>query len=572
MLYYLDHVRRFWTDLVRHDKHEMQKVDYITVKALELKAPGTSTSDSMTLYRQLRKGEVFSAFNLDRRMEIWAKLQAWEGLIPTLWTFFEDFKYIQACAHWVKRLVKVPLRGTLYTAMARSFSDMNQKRGKCIVQEAESVFTFRSSTTQNCVALHYRQVFLYIMRHLRELSPGSTKLEPKPSERKIRTTKDLNRSVLHGLADLAERLGFKSERISDLKAKYSSYADGRSPSGQSKPAYVVDGPGECQERRCACPFDLAYEQSKDFLFLDNMHNTDKSQGSSIQPVFVRKSVYLAYFGRRVPYSEPELNDQSRGNGNQEQEGDPLREGRDQTYAPQEQPDAEEMREDRDISQWQDYAEQLRDTSHLFESPPRSQSIQANQEPQPMDDVGELITYDGKRDQGSVAPSIISSSFYSDEISPEDGPPEERVPFAETPLRPIASAPMEITEKDDILQERFKFIFRDGDDWITMEEYYFGPSLSSSVELTAGKHAREGRYLFDTALWSLHPSECFEAAMANGTHVILLFPAGRICISQQLAASASRLGDNARSFKENTRKRVANDDISTEDLARKKQIL
>ena len=572
MFHCLDHVRRFWTGLVRHDKHDMQKVDYITVKALELKAPGTSTSDSMTLYRQLKRGEIFSAFNLDRRMEIWAKLQAWEGLIPTLWTFFEDFKYIQACAHWVKRLVKVPPRGTLYTAMARSFSEMNQKRGKCIIQEAETAFTFRSSTTQDRVALHYRQVFLYIMRHLRELSPGSTKLEPKPSERKIRTTKDLDRSVLYGLADLAERLGFKSEKISDLKAEYSSHADGRLPSGQSKPAYVVDGRGECQERRCACPFDLAYEQSKDFLFLETMNETDKSQGSSIQSVFVRKSVYLAYFGRRVSYSEPESNDQNRENGNQEQEQDPSRKGTDQTYVPQEQPNAAETRKDRDISEWQDYAEQLGDTSHMFESPPRSHSVQGNQEPQPMDDVVELVTYDGEREQGSVAPSIISSSFYSDEIPLEDGPLEERVPFEESPIRPIASAPMEATEKDETLQERFKFIFRDGDEWITMEEYVFGPSLSSSVELTAEKHAREGRYLFDTALWSLHPSDCFEAAMANGTHVVLLFPAGRICISQQLAASASQLGDNARSFKDHARKRIANHDISTEDQARKKQII
>jgi hypothetical protein len=117
--------------------------------------------------------------------------------------------------------------------------------------------------------------------------------------------------------------------------------------------------------------------------------------------------------------------------------------------------------------------------------------------------------------------------------------------------------MEATAKAETLQERFKLIFRDGEAWITMEEYFFGPSLSSSVELTAEKHLREGRYLFDTALWSLHPSECFEAAMANGTHVILLIPAGRICISQQLAASASQLGDNARSFKDSTRKRVAN---------------
>jgi len=190
----------------------------------------------------------------------------------------------------------------------------------------------------------------------------------------------------------------------------------------------------------------------------------------------------------------------------------------------------------------------------------------------MNDVEELITYDDEREQGSVAPSIISSSFYSNEISPKEGPLEERVPFEETPLRPIASAPMKATKKDETLQERFKFIFRNKDDWITMKEYFFDPSLFSSMKLTIKKHAREGRYLFDTTLWSLHPSKCFEAAMANGTHVILLFPTGRICISQQLAASASQLGDNARSFKDNTRKRVANDDISTKDQARKKQIL
>jgi len=212
------------------------------------------------------------------------------------------------------------------------------------------------------------------MQHLRELSPSSTKLELKSSERKIWTTKNLNRFVLYRLANLTKRLGFKLEKISDLKAKYSNHADERSSFEQSKPAYVVDGLGECQERRCACPFDLAYEQSKDFLFLDNMHNTDKSQKSNIQLVFVRRSIYLAYFGRRVSYSECELNDQNRENDNQEQERDSSREGIDQIYASQEQPNAKKTRKNRDISEWQEYAEQLEDTSHLFESPPRSQII------------------------------------------------------------------------------------------------------------------------------------------------------------------------------------------------------
>ncbi len=81
----------------------------------------------------------------------------------------------------------------------------------------------------------------------------------------------------------------------------------------------------------------------------------------------------------------------------------------------------------------------------------------------MNDVEELVTYDGEREQGSMVSSIISSSFYSDEISPEESPLEERAPFEKTSLRPIASALMKATEEDETLQERFKFIFRDGHD-------------------------------------------------------------------------------------------------------------
>ncbi len=81
----------------------------------------------------------------------------------------------------------------------------------------------------------------------------------------------------------------------------------------------------------------------------------------------------------------------------------------------------------------------------------------------MDDVEDLVIYNVEREQGSVAPSRISSNFYSVEILPEEGPLEEMAPFEETPLRPIASAPMEATEEHEALQERFKFIFRDRHD-------------------------------------------------------------------------------------------------------------
>lgn len=84
MFHYLNHIKTFWSRLFQHNKCDMQKVDHITVKALELKALSTSTSDTMTLFHQLKKGEIFSAFNLNCHMEIWMRLHAWESLVLTL--------------------------------------------------------------------------------------------------------------------------------------------------------------------------------------------------------------------------------------------------------------------------------------------------------------------------------------------------------------------------------------------------------------------------------------------------------------------------------------------------------
>jgi len=56
------------------------------------------------------------------------------------------------------------------------------------------------------------------------------KLESKPNKKKIRITKYLNKFILYRLADLAERLGFKSEKINNLKTRYFNYINRRLPS------------------------------------------------------------------------------------------------------------------------------------------------------------------------------------------------------------------------------------------------------------------------------------------------------------------------------------------------------
>ena len=60
-----------------------------------------------------------------------------------------------------------------------------------------------------------------------------------------------------------------------------------------------------------------------------------------------------------------------------------------------------------------------------------------------------MTDNGEGEWGSMAPSIISSNNYSDEVPLEEDPLEERALFEETPLRAIASAYIEATEKDEL---------------------------------------------------------------------------------------------------------------------------
>ena len=53
LVHYLGQVGIFSAGLFRYDKRDMQKVGHVTVKALGLKATGRSTSDTMTLFKEM---------------------------------------------------------------------------------------------------------------------------------------------------------------------------------------------------------------------------------------------------------------------------------------------------------------------------------------------------------------------------------------------------------------------------------------------------------------------------------------------------------------------------------------
>ena len=76
----------------------------ITLKLTALRA---STSDVERLRGQVREEKIIGAFNDQQRDHFLTKLLLVNGLIPSLYTFFRDLQYLQACVDCVKRLISL---------------------------------------------------------------------------------------------------------------------------------------------------------------------------------------------------------------------------------------------------------------------------------------------------------------------------------------------------------------------------------------------------------------------------------------------------------------------------------
>jgi len=333
-LRYLDHIKQVWHKLLRGDKQALQKVDQVTVKALELKAPKSSGRDAQVLQGQLLSGQIFGVFSQQDREAIWSELSSIEGLIPTLYSCFEDIKYLQGPADCIKRLIKLSPRDTVYTAMEQSFSDVNQVSDQCLLQEADSTFTVTPGNAGDRFDLGYRQIWLYAMRHFREMP-----VEPKKKKKNLLAKPGARRAdetVLCEFAALADRLGFESGEISALKQRSSDreiarnallearksnrfeYSDALFESHiaqivgmfstatptrceRAGPALVADDPN-ASGNRCGSPDEQAHEEDVKSLFITSLHNAREEQGETITSFFVRRSVYFVFLGKLMKTS------------------------------------------------------------------------------------------------------------------------------------------------------------------------------------------------------------------------------------------------------------------------------
>jgi hypothetical protein len=103
-------------------------------------------------------------------------------------------------------------------------------------------------------------------------------------------------AVLRRFGDLANALGFKSPRILKL-LQYPNVQPVHESVSSEGPFLVTSGPGEEKSRRRGVPLISAYDAELEFLFINHLDDENPVRGEGITSFFIRKYIYLAFFGR-----------------------------------------------------------------------------------------------------------------------------------------------------------------------------------------------------------------------------------------------------------------------------------
>ena len=320
----------------------MQRIDIATIEAFQGTAPGAFSEDRESLGGQLRSGHLFVNFTEQQREEIWRRVcsASQHCVIPSLYTFFEDMKFLKNAADCIKRLMHLSPRDTVTNRLENMFTGVNQRPDQCIIQISGTAYGIVPGNAGNRLDLGCRQLWLATFREYLDVPP-----EPQKNKRLLaKPRKKVDETVLFDIASFASRLGFESEEIRrilrqspDREVARGTLLTARKPDrfrynnleraieqmveifDTALPVHAAREVGtaeirECfgQPARCGIPHDLDHDRDKRSLFLPTLHGSLESDQTRITSLFVRRSVYFAFFGQRLAVDINQIRQESFG--------------------------------------------------------------------------------------------------------------------------------------------------------------------------------------------------------------------------------------------------------------------
>ncbi|KAF4432882.1 hypothetical protein CFRS1_v007744 [Colletotrichum fructicola] len=142
-LHYLKHILQVWTEICGGKPEAMRLVDRATVERLQGTAPGAFSADHDELLDDLKSGRILGDFPKQQRNEMWTRIchVSKQHLIPSLFTFFEDRKFLSAAADCMRRLTGVDSKVTIPSRLDEMFQSSAQQTAQCTVQVSQTTLS-----------------------------------------------------------------------------------------------------------------------------------------------------------------------------------------------------------------------------------------------------------------------------------------------------------------------------------------------------------------------------------------------------------------------------------------------
>ena len=321
---YLNQVRSTWNSITDEDDTVQIGIDISTVKLLEGRCPSDPRDRA---FIESQRHDIFPTIHdPHQREQIWRRIMSIDHLIPSLYTFLEDTKYLEVCAKVVKKLLPPRIKGTIHQA----FSQLHSGQKQFSLQKNEHQCVDREELTPELAHWKaYRQLWLFGMRHFPEMIGHTPRTEDPKSKVCAPGSEYL---WWHGLAELAKSSGYHGVQVqftSELDAekqmigdflrrirpaaahqqevaKFDQTSDRivavlRDWAAVASPEGTRD-PIPCSadlSHRCGVPFWPSFQHDRYSLFLGDMYETTDCD-AILTTIKVKRTTFHSFFGQSYP--------------------------------------------------------------------------------------------------------------------------------------------------------------------------------------------------------------------------------------------------------------------------------
>lgn len=155
----------------------------------------------------MQDGVLFPAVTgKQQRLDIFHRLSVIPYLIPSLYTFIENTKYIEPPAKIMKKLLPPRFKGSFCQAFRRLHTGQTQ----IMEQRSETAFSSLSLSAEECFQVAYQQLWLLAMRRFPEMTGTQPRKDAgKPMEAITGGAEEW----WHRFGELAVKAGFDSAQI-----------------------------------------------------------------------------------------------------------------------------------------------------------------------------------------------------------------------------------------------------------------------------------------------------------------------------------------------------------------------